>query len=269
MKKIVIAIVVLSVFIAGLWFVALPEDRMIDLIESSLKKDHLYLKTEGFKKGLFYNFSAETILLEKNDINRNSEAALLTLYNVNGRVEFMSFFKLNPEFSFDCRIGNGVAAGKVGLTGKHSLMIRGDNIRINGIPFLESIGLYGDGILSGSYSVQDRKGEIRLSLSDAKLKSTYLGGVFLPLDLFNDIKGVLTINDETVEVQSLTMSGKGVYGRVRGSIKTNRMDMTLELMTDSSDATTALPLAMLEMYKAAPGYYVIPLKGEVPHPRSE
>lgn len=269
MKKIVIAVVLLSVFVAGLWFIALPAAQIIDILEGSFKKDHIYLKTEGFKKGLFYNFSAERVLIKEKSANEDSETPLLIFQDVNVRFEFISLFRLSPEVSFNCRIGHGVVAGKVGLTGKKSLEIKGDDINVNDIPFFESLGIYGDGILSGNYLFHNKKGELKLSVNDARLKDTYLAGVFLPMNLFNDIKGVMTINDDTVEVGSLAMSGKGVYGRVKGGIKANHMDLSLELMTDSSYATGAIPLAILEQYKISPGYYVIPLKGDIPNTRGE
>lgn len=269
MKKIFIAIILLSVFVFGLWFVALPAAPMIDILEGSFKKDHIYLKTEGFKKGLFYNFSTERVLIKGKSVNGDSETPLLIFHDVNVRFDFMSLFRLSPELSFNCRTGHGVVAGKVGLAGKNRLEIKGDNINVNEIPFLESLGIYGDGIFSGNYLVQDKKGKLKLSVTGARLKGTYLAGVFLPMNLFDDIKGVMTINDDIVEVKSLAMSGKGVYGRVKGSIKANHMDLNLELMTDSSYATASIPLAILEQYKISPGYYVIPLKGDIPNTRGE
>ena len=85
----------------------------------------------------------------------------------------------------------------------------------------------------------------------------------MPLEMFQEIKGAATINDEAVEVRSLALSGKGVYGRVSGNIKGTNVDMTFELMTDSSFDLRSLTHAMLGQYNVSPGYYVIPLKGKM------
>lgn len=269
MKRTAVIISVLSVFIAGLWFIAIPQSLIADFMENSLNGDNIYLHSEGLKKGLFYNFSAERILLKRKGINRDSDVPLFIFNDVNGRFDLMSLFRLSPEGSFDCKIGNGVVKGRVGLTGKRNLMIRGNNIPINGIPFFESLGIYGEGILAVSFLANNKEGGLKFSVNDARLKSTFLGGVFLPLNLFHDIKGVIKINDGTADVQSLALSGRGVYGRVRGIIKGNHLDMNLELMTDSSFATGPVFQALVEQYKVSPNYYVIPFKSEISYTKGE
>jgi hypothetical protein len=91
----------------------------------------------------------------------------------------------------------------------------------------------------------------------------------VPLEVFHEIKGAATIKDETVEVQSLALSGRGVYGRVRGSIKGMNVDMSLELMTDLSSGLGSLAHTVLGQYHVSPGYYVIPLKGRMGKPRGD
>ena len=85
----------------------------------------------------------------------------------------------------------------------------------------------------------------------------------VPLEVFHEIKGAATIKDEIVEVRSLALTGKRVYGRVRGSIKGVDADMSFELMTDSSFGLGSLTHAVLGQYKVSPGYYVVPLKGKM------
>ncbi|MDH5203807.1 MAG: type II secretion system protein GspN, partial [Nitrospirota bacterium] len=65
-------------------------------------------------------------------------------------------------------------------------------------------------------------------------------------------------------ISSLSLQGDGIYARVKGNIKKNVMDLTLELMQDSSSADKSSLLLFLENYKVSPGYYVIPIKGNVP-----
>jgi hypothetical protein len=60
------------------------------------------------------------------------------------------------------------------------------------------------------------------------------------------------------------MSGAGIYARVRGAIGGTDMNLSLELMTDSSFSAEPLFQFALEKYRVSPGYYVIPLKGVIP-----
>ncbi|HUO76430.1 MAG TPA: type II secretion system protein GspN [Thermodesulfovibrionales bacterium] len=263
MKKAATICVVLVLVIFGLWFVALPESLIISLIDGSLGKENLDFQTEGFGKGLFYNFNAEKIVLREKGVKGDSYVPLLVFRNVHGWLDFMSLFRIHPELDFEGEMNGGEVAGKVGLTGKENLAIRGNTIRIKGIPFLDFLGIQGDGLLSGDFHMSNDTGEVKFSVADASLKSTSWGGGVVPLEVFHEIKGAATIKNETVEVRSLALSGKGVYGRVRGSIKGMDADMSFELMTDSSFTLGSLTHAVLGQYKVSPGYYVVPLKGKM------
>jgi type II secretion system protein N len=228
-----------------------------------LGKENINFETEGFRKGSFYNFSAERIVLRKSGIKGDSYTPLLVFRNVHGWLDFMSLFRIRPELNFEGEMNGGEVAGKVGLTGKENLTIGGNAIHIKGIPFLDSLGIQGDGLLSGDFHMNNGIGEVKFWVVDTSLKSASWGGGFVPLEVFQEIKGAATIKDETVEVRSLALSGRGVYGRVRGSIKGSNVDMSFELMTDSSFGLGSLTHAVLGQYKVSPGYYVIPLKGKM------
>lgn len=265
MKKTAVALIALLFLAACLWFIAIPESLVAGLIENSLSREYLYLKTEGVKKGLFYTFAADRILLKKKGSGADPDDTLLVFSNVKGRVALLSLLMLRPELRFRGSVNDGGVTGVVRLTGADSLMITASALRINGIPLFEPLGIYGDGILSGTFAVRDNSGELKFSVTDLRLKSTALGGVLLPLDLFHDAKGSVRIsNDTTAEVRSFAMTGTGIYARVKGTIKGNDMNMSLELMADSSLASESLFQMVLEKYRVSPGYYLVPLKGGVP-----
>ena len=265
MKKTAAALIVLLLLVVCLWFVAIPESLIADLVENALGREYLYLKTEGVKKGLFYDFGAERILLKKKGSGGEADTPLLVFSDVKGRVEMLSLFMLRPELRFHGSMSGGDVTGFVRLTGSDSLVIEAGNVSINGLPLFEPLGIYGDGILSGSILVRNNVAELKFSVRDVNLKSTTLGGVFLPLDLFRDIKGAVMINnDNTAEVRSFAMTGTGIYARVKGTIRGSEMNMSLELMTDSSFAQGALFMMILERYRVSPGYYLVPLKGGIP-----
>lgn len=263
MKKAAAISLAIALLIFGIWFIVLSDSLIISLINGSLGKENIDFQTEGFRKGAFYSFSAESIILGKREIKGDASIPLLVFRNVRGQLDFISLFKMRPELAFEGEMGGGEVGGKVGLMGKETLSIRGTTIHIKGIPFLDSLGIQGDGLLSGDFCMSNGTGEAKFLVVDASLNSMSWGGGVMPLDVFHEIKGAATIKGDTVEVRSLALSGKGVYGRIRGSIRGVNADMSLELMTDSSSGLDPLTYAMLGQYKISPGYYMIPLKGRM------
>lgn len=268
MKRIVLLIAGIVLFIEGTWIIAIP----MSLVQSILEHpgNNLYLKAEGLKKGLFFSFDIEKILLKKKGL----EDPLVVLNDMHGSINLISLLKLSPEIDIECLLNGGEILGEIKLEDRYGLKIKGDSVSINGIPLLELMGIYGRGSLTGNFWLKNKRGGIRFSINDMKLKSTTfpprdmerLGeiglskGVPLPLDLFESMKGEVTINNETLEVKSFTMEGPGVYARVKGDIREGKVDMKLEVMTDSSFKSEPLISLMLGQYRVSPGYYLIPLR---------
>ena len=263
MKKAAALSLAFALVVAGIWFIVLSDSLIISLINGSLGRENIDFQTEGFTKGAFYSFTAERIILRKREVKGDSLIPLLVFRNVHGRLDLPSLFRMRPALDFGGEMSGGEIEGKVGLTGKETLTVKGSTIHINGVPFLEAAGIQGDGLLSGDFHMSNDTGEVKFWVSEANLKSVSWGGGVVPLDMFHEIKGAATIKGETVEVHSLTLSGQGVYGRVRGNFKGMNADMSFELMTDSSSGLGSFAHAMLGQYKVSPGYYVIPLKGKM------
>ncbi len=255
--------------IAGLWLIAIPERLIVAVIENSLSRDYLYLKTEEVKKGMFYSFRAGRVFLMKKSDGESPGSPLLVLTDVRGRFAFMSIFTLSPELAFKGWMNGGEVKGRVRLTGKDRLVISGENIPVRGLPLLEPLGIYGDGTLSGSFVVRDNTGELKFSVRDAQFDRGSVAGVFLPLDLFHEIRGAASLSNDVVEIQSFAMSGRGIYARVKGGIRRTDMNLSLELMTDSSFTAEPLFRFLLERYRVSPGYAVIPLTGALPGAKGE
>jgi type II secretion system protein N len=257
-----VVIVALFLFLEGVWFIVLPESLIRGLLEGLFDSDYVYLRSEGFEKGLFYNFSADKLFLRKRE-GGEADTTLLGLNDVRGRLDFLSLLTFKPQMSFHCRLNDGEVTGMVGLTGQGSTTISSSEIHMTNVPFLESLGIKAEGVLSGSFSSKNNVGGLKVSLSHASFRNVSFGGAFLPLELFHEVRGAATITDGTVELQSLALSGYGVYGRVRGSARSGNMNMSFELMTEPSFRLQPLLQAMVEQYKVSPGYYVFPLRGEI------
>jgi type II secretion system protein N len=263
-KKAAVVIVGLFLIIAGAWLIVIPESLMRDVAERSIRSNVISLRTDGFKKGLFYSFSARRIVITKRGRGTNSGVSLLELDDVKGWLDLGSVFVFKPRLDFRCTLDDGEVTGDVSLTGKGWTTISGGDIHLKEIPFLKLYGIRGEGIMSGSFVNRNNKGILKISLTKANFSDTTFMGVFLPIGVFHEVRGAATITDGAMEVQSLALSGEGVYGRIKGSMSGGSMNMRLELMTEPSFKMEPLLQAMLVRYKVSPGYYVFPLRGQIP-----
>ena len=92
MKRLLIGSAVAVLFIIGLWAVAVPEEVLLSRIEQSLTRAGLSVEIHGFKKGLLYDFAARDIII------RRSDAALLTLNSLSGKINPLALFLLRLPF---------------------------------------------------------------------------------------------------------------------------------------------------------------------------
>ncbi len=258
MKKIFFILVLSPIFIIflifGAWYIAVSEDMISSYISDSVKSDKIKIKTEGIEKGFFLSLN-----INKVELKRIDETRLINLEKVHIKPDFMSFIKLTPVLPFVGQIGSGAVEGTYDIKQK-SLVMNAGNIKLEDISALKLINVEGEGRLFIKMEITRGKGDILFNIKDAKLKTTYLpGGYILPLNWFNDIKGLLTVSKDVIEVKSFTLEGEAVYARIKGNISGGSTDLSMEIMPDASFKQNSL-LILISPFQASPGYYVIPIK---------
>jgi len=255
LKKITIIIALGLSAIWGLWLIAVPEDLIAHFIENSLIKSGMKIEKEGFKKGLFYNFSIKSI-----NVTSENSIPMLTIKDVEARLNFTSVVKLTPQIYFNGNINNGKILGSISLRGKDGVsIIKGSSIDINDIPALGKLGIQGKGNLAFDFWHMNNRSEINFSLDDATISGSFSGTGILPLEIFKKVRGALIIENELASVKSLVMEGKGIYARVKGDIRRDSQNLKIEVMVDSSSQSDLSSLKIIEQFKVSPGYYIIPL----------
>lgn len=255
--KILLILIIFPLFVVsiifGAWLIAIPESMIYDFISNSIRSEKVSIKPEGIEKSLFLGLDIKKIEIKKKD-----GTTLLIIENIRIRPSLLSLLKFNPQLPFTGQIHSGIIEGSYIFKGK-TLNMQGKDIRIEEIPFLRLINIEGQGSLSLKLEIIDGQGDIIFNVKDAKLKSTILqGGYILPLNWFNDIKGLFAVRKEMTEVKSFTLQGDGVYARIKGSIKGDIIDLKMELMPEASFKNPSL-LMLIEPFKVSPGYYVIPI----------
>ncbi len=245
-------VVIFTIF--GAWFIAVPEDMISDYITNSVKSDKIIIKTQGIKKGLFLNLN-----IRKIDIKKKDETPLLTIENVHAKPDFMSLLKLNPQLPFTGQIHSGLIEGVYSVK-EEALKLNGRDINLKDITSLKLVNVEGEGNLSIKMEIIRGQGDVLFNVKDARLKQTILpGGYFLPLNLFNDIKGLLAVKKDVLEVKAFSLEGEGVYARIKGNITGSDVDLNMELMPDASFQKPSM-LLLISPFQVSPGYYLIPIK---------
>ncbi len=255
MKKAALFIAIVFFVFWGVWIIAVPERFISDFIKDSLKKySRISVDYNGFEKGIFYNIGIKSVRISYPD-NR----LIVIIYNLKAGIDFVSFLKLSPGIDFQCNTKKGNINGNVGFKkGKKGVgpvaQINGSGIDISDLLVVKNFfGIDGTGNIDFDLLKKGKQSEIKFSLNDANIR----GAGLIPLDMFKKARGVLIEEKGLITIKSLVMEGNGIYARVKGYIRGNERNITIELMVNSSSGINPSYLAMLDKYKVSPGYYII------------
>ena len=264
MKKAVIAVIAIPLVLTGLWLVSVPEAWIIRQMEDAMGRQGMKVRIMGFSKGLLYNFS-----IRQMHVSTEKDSPIVSVNDLHAWVDFFSLLKFKPQFDFSGSVNGGRVYGVIRLRGLGkggmTINVNGNGININGIPAIERFGGRANGNLGFDLHLMDNTGEVKFSIREARFEGVFPGVDFLPLFLFQSVRGTLRI-EKTITVKYLTLEGKGVYARVNGNIRGNSPSTKIELMMDSSFGLEPVLAKSLEPYKMSPGYYVIPSSHIFPNP---
>lgn len=243
-----------------LWFFAIPDYLIKDTIEgfiSTMENSGVKVSIEKMRKGFFFIISADTL-----DIKIGKDHAF-KIENISSRINPLYLLKKQLAFSVRGKIGRGVINGSFKLPEGGDIYIT--NVELDAIPYLASIGIKGDGIISGSINLKKHTSDIIFKVHNCNIKSLTIN---LPISLssFNKMQGGLSLRENIITVNSVSLEGEKGYARLKGSVinkgKDKFMDMTLELMPTTTELKTP-ELMLINKYQVSPGYYVIPIKGPI------
>ncbi|MEW6001410.1 MAG: type II secretion system protein GspN [Nitrospirota bacterium] len=257
MKRFLFVFVFAVLILFGFWLIVVPESLIINLIRESASCNDFCIETTDFRKGLFYNFKSQKVMLKR------SGNVLLSVDNMAGRINPLLLFLMRPSLSFQGDIDGGEVYGKVGLS-QRIVNIDMDGVNIKKIPLFTILGLKGEGVLSGAFNLKEGLGNLKFYIKDARFENSSFSGTMVPLSMFNCARGIFEISEDTIKIRSLSLEGRGIYARVKGNIREGTMDLMLELMRDSSFTEGSHIFWLIESYRVVPGYYVIPIRGKIP-----
>lgn len=254
--RLIFGLMLLFFLIFGFWYVAFPKELINKKIDDFFSSKGIALEIEGVRKGLFYSLFIDRVecYIAKDMVR--SEQPALTLSQIEVRLTLSSFLRLRPAVEIRGSLEGGTIEGNFSILENH-LNLKINDAELEGMRFLNVVGISGKGVIHGSLSIflgskGSGEGELRFSVSDARLKDITDKG-YIPLSLFNSIRGIIGLDKGRIKIHSLSLEGKGIYGRLQGS--------TLELMVNSDFSMPSLIEVGLLKFRRSPGYYIIPLVG--------
>jgi type II secretion system protein N len=256
-KKIIIAVIAVPVLFWMVW-ISFSASSIQAIIEDSISDGQLGIEVKGLKKGLFYTIDIDTLTLKT---RRNEFVSFKDIY---GRVNPLNLLMLKLDLSAQGHLKGGNISGEV--TFAKSMIDGGihfSRISLGDLQFLKRAGISGTGTLDGSFILRDSAGHLDFITQDAHFEQADFSGIRVPLDIFHTVSGALDIHGNVVHVAAISLEGKDIYAKLKGTIRDAVMDMTMEFMPGKSYAENPLVLAGIEPYKISPGYYMIPVKGDL------
>ena len=259
MKRFLIACLFAALLVFGLWIIAIPESLLAGLLEGALHDSNIRLETTDVRKGPLFNFTCSAVRLINND------KTLLEIQNVSGKINPLSLLMLRLNAHFRGETAGGMMTGKIDLfRGRSHVDVAVTDADVSGMPFMTLLGVEGKGVLNGDLKIEDVRGDIKFTVKDAQLVSGLLGGIALPLEVFSDARGAMTVQGNSVRVTSFALEGTSVYARLSGDITGGKMNLIMELMPEKSFKDSNFIFLVIERYKNSPGHYSIPITGDVP-----
>ena len=257
-KKLPIIILAAVPVLFWMMWIVFPETAIQTIIEDSVAGSQFVVEAQGLKKGFFYTLDIDALVL------KGSRGELISVKDIRSYINplFVPLFQL--RLTGNGAIGDGNITGNLTLSkGKIKGVLNFNKVGFGELHFLKLTGIKGSGTLSGSVAISESAGHAEFVSSDAVFEETEFSGVKAPLNIFHMVKGSLDLRGGVIEVVSLAFQGKDVYARLKGDIRGNVMDIFMELMPGKSYIENPFVLAGLEAYKISPGYYIIPVKGNL------
>ena len=194
---------------------------------------------------------------------KRGDTVLLTIEALTGSINPMSLVLMRLPLSFSGNMGGGTMEGHIDLLHWHDRFnISIDKAGIEQSALLSTLGLSGEGVLSGSVIAREKCFECKFEIREAHFTGA-MYGFPLPPDFFHTVRGLIRACGNDLGIDSLWMEGRGLNARLKGTLKGRQADLTLEIMKDSSFVDNGMLLQLIERYKVSPGYYVVPVKVEV------
>jgi len=229
-----------------------------DRIARALKRGPVSAGVVSLKKGLFYDFRADLSVAVSGKL-------ALAVRNLEGRINPLGLLMLTLPFSFEGDAAGGRISGSLDLVRNgEDARISVSGVQIGELPVLKTVGIEGEGLLSGLLLMKGLTGEVTAEVNPLSLKNPGFGGLTVPLEHFRNARAALSVSGSSLSITSFTLEGDGIYARIKGRIENGRPDLVMELMPEREFIDRTPLMRLIDHYRVSPGFYVVPLTGVLP-----
>jgi type II secretion system protein N len=239
-----------------LWTIAIPVDLIKRGMESAVAgqaDSYMALSVNGLRKGPFFTLYADSLDLQLD----NRPALKITDFSGSFSPRYLADGKLG--FDIKGKIGSGNVNGFLKLPVESS--IETDRAELGEIPYLTRFNTVINGHVSSDIKIKDNVMKIIFNVPDLNINDT--ASVIPLLNTFTKLQGALSVKENTIQVESISLEGGKGYARLKGTIISNVMDLRLELMPAAGKLNT-MESMVIGKYIVSPGYYVVPITGPLP-----
>ncbi len=243
-KKALIVLAALVALPMLVWYAAVPNSTIEYMLASHPLGPGVEIVAAHFHKGLFFSFGADAVSA------KSGGKDALVLRDVRGRINPLSLLLLRLEIPFRASLAGGKARGvfDYGLvSGQGKVRVRLDGVQIGELPPVKGSV---SGLLNADLAFSGGKGSILFTVDD-------LGN--FPYG-FRSANGVAGISGPELKIGSVSLEAPDTYAKVKGNanLESGAYNLKLEINTQGTN-----PNPLLAPYQQSPGYYVIPLSGDL------
>jgi hypothetical protein len=239
-----------------MWIIVVPVDLMKEKLESAVAGSaisNMSLSVKGLRKGIFFTLSADSL-----DLNTDNRPAL-KITDITGGFSLRYLTERKLGFDIKGKIGTGDVSGILKLPLEGS--IKATRAELSEIPYLRRFDIVIHGHVSSDMKIRGNMLKIIFNVPDLYIDDS--ASVIPLLNTFRKLQGALSVKENILQVDSISLEGEKGYARLKGGITNNIMDLSLELMP-AADKLNTLESMVIGKYIVSPGYYVVPIRGPLP-----
>ncbi|NOZ26140.1 MAG: hypothetical protein GXO94_08655 [Nitrospirae bacterium] len=257
LRRLFVVIALVSSVSVGLWYAGIPDRWAAEWLQGVLSGERIRTEVYGFRKNPFFDFEMDGVRVV------HSRKGLVSMERLSGRIHPLSLFLGGLKVSFAGYLSGGEISAEA-FVGKGSVRAAVDirSARLEDLDLLAASAFRGSGILDLTGMVDNGAGELYFEVRDLVLDDIRSGGLYIPMKSFSVIKGAGSFRKDGLKVESVSLEGEHMSGRIRNLVFSNGFfEGSLEIVTGPGlpDGT----LALLKPFRRSRNYYVIPLKGKV------
>lgn len=276
LKKTFLIVFMIIALPIGVWYIGIPDRWLSEKIEAFMHIKNAFsfnerpvdisVSIDNLKKTPLFGLNVSRISIG------DGGKVFLSLSDVKGRIDVLSLLLLRLGMRLEGDLLGGRFSGNILLrTDSMDITFDVDSLRIDRIDIqgvdvssgnngtLKLRGLLKKGFYNKEAS--PLQGRVFIEITDMALMDISSEGLYVPISLFNHLRGVLSIKGWRMDIDALSMEGHDIYSRLKGTLLMDSFRGTLEIMPDPD--FPAVPLVTLQRYMHTPGYYVIPINTNI------